>query len=322
MIEILGGEGEAFDTHGSALYHFRGLGCILFGMNIAVVPNPEKADAMAAAERLVVLLKQRATVGLLLDPHHEQLAAFRPDLVVVLGGDGSILSIAQAMVGINAPVAGINFGKLGYLAAFSLEQFMQHLEMILAGKTPFTERLMLQGAIYVRDLSVPGVVKLSDLEATQPVGSGFALNDIVINAGDPFRMIELNVQIDEHETTTFRSDGVILSTASGSTGYNLSAGGPVVSSNVEAMVLTPICPHSLLFRPVVLACSSAVLICPQRLNPGSKVNFDGQLTLQLNENECLLIRPAPGRLRLVENPMISRWQMLGQKLHWVQSPRQ
>ncbi len=144
----------------------------------------------------------------------------------------------------------------------------------------------------------------------------------MINAGNPFRMIELDVQIDEHETTTFRSDGVILSTASGSTGYNLSAGGPVVSPDVEAMVLTPICPHSLSFRPVVLACSSAVLIVPRRLNAGSKVNFDGQLTLPLEEDQCLLIRPAPGHLRLVENPKISRWQMLGQKLHWAQSPRQ
>ncbi len=291
-------------------------------MNIVLVPNLEKPDAMAAARQLETLLRPSASANILLNPTHEQLAQAEPNLVIVLGGDGSILSIAQAMVGIKAPIAGINFGKLGYLAAFSLEQFLEHLDLIISGSAPTTQRLMLQGAIYRHDHQHTGVEHLASLERTTPIAQGFALNDIVINAGEPFRMIELNVQIDENQTTTFRSDGVIVSTASGSTGYNLSAGGPLISADVEAMVLTPICPHSLSFRPVVLACSSAVLICPFKLNSGSKVNFDGQVTLPFHENECLLIRPAPGRLCLVENPNISRWQMLAQKLHWAQSPRQ
>jgi NAD+ kinase len=291
-------------------------------MKIALVPNPEKPDAMAAAQHLAELLAGRGTVEILIEPKHAALAAFAPELVVVLGGDGSILAIAQELVGIHAPVAGINFGKLGYLAAFSLEQFLEHLELILAGKSPITQRLMLLGEIYPHDPAVLGVRTLEELQAKGPLAKGFALNDVVINAGDPFRMIELNVQIDENETTTFRSDGVIVATASGSTGYNLSAGGPLVSPDVDAMVLTPICPHSLSFRPVVLACSSAVLICPRRLNAGSKVSFDGQVNMPLREDQCLLIRPAPGRLRLVENPTISRWRMLGEKLHWAQSPKQ
>ncbi len=111
---------------------------------------------------------------MLLNPLHEELAAFRPDLVVVLGGDGSILSIAQAMVGIDAPVAGINFGKLGYLAAFSLEQFMEHLEAILDRSAPFTDRLMLRGAIYPHEPGRQGVTALKELLAMEPVGKGFA----------------------------------------------------------------------------------------------------------------------------------------------------
>jgi NAD+ kinase len=293
-------------------------------MKIALVPNPEKLDAMAAARHLEGLLRGRGggEVEILLQPKHAELKAFGAELVVVLGGDGSILSIAQELVGIEARVAGINFGKLGYLAAFSLEQFLEHRDEILAGTAPVSERLMLQGEIYPHDALAEGVRGLAELRAKGPLAKGFALNDVVINAGDPFRMIELSVQIDEHETTTFRSDGVILATASGSTGYNLSAGGPLVSPDVEAMVLTPICAHSLSFRPVVLACSSTVLICPRRLNAGSKVNFDGQVTMPLLEDQCLLIRPAPGRLRLVENSKISRWRMLGEKLHWARSPKQ
>jgi len=292
-------------------------------MNIALVPNPEKADAVAAAEDLLDQLAERARSEVLLNPTAAELAAFRPDLVVVLGGDGSILAIAQEMVSMRVPVAGINFGKLGYLAAFSLVQFQECLDLILAGRTPRTERLMLHGAIYRRPgTAKAGIQRLAELEKCELIAQGFALNDIVLNAGDPFRMVELNVQIDEHETTTFRSDGVIVATASGSTGYNLSAGGPLVSPAVEAMVLTAICPHSLSFRPVVLACSSTVVILPQRLNAGSKVNFDGQLTMPLTERDCVVIKRAPTPLVLVENPKISHWQMLGQKLHWAQSPRQ
>ena len=291
-------------------------------MNIALIPNFEKPDAVAAAQDLLDELSTQGQAQILQNPGGRELAAFKPDLVIVLGGDGSILSIAQELVGMTVPVAGINFGKLGYMAAFSLVQFKDHLELILAGKAPRTERLMLHGAIY-RCNGNPhsGIQRLADLSRLELVAQGYALNDVVINAGDPFRMIELNVQIDEHETTTFRSDGVIVATASGSTGYNLSAGGPLVSPAVEAMVLTPICPHSLSFRPVVLACSSTVVLLPRKLNVGSKVNFDGQLTVPLTERDCVVIRRAPTPLVLIENPTVSHWQMLGQKLHWARSPR-
>ena len=141
-------------------------------MKIALVPNPEKLDAMAAARQLTELLRGRGVVETLLQPKHAQLASFAPDLVIVLGGDGSILSIAQEMVGIRALVAGINFGKLGYLAAFSLEQFLEHLEEILAGKAPVTERLMLQGEIYPHDAAVLGVRGLTALRGTGPIMKG------------------------------------------------------------------------------------------------------------------------------------------------------
>jgi NAD+ kinase len=292
-------------------------------MKIALVPNPEKADAMAAAQDLLEELTERARCELMPTPTRAELGAFQPDLLIVLGGDGSILAIAQELVGLPVPVAGINFGKLGYLAAFSLVQFRENLDLILAGRAPRTERLMLRGEIYrCNGKFHHGIQHIAELEACERVAEGYALNDVVINAGDPFRMIELSVQIDEHETTTFRSDGVIVSTASGSTGYNLSAGGPLISPAVEAMVLTPICPHSLSFRPVVLACSSVAVIVPRRLNSGSKVNFDGQLTMPLTEHDCVVIRRAPTPLVLVENPTVSHWQMLGQKLHWARSPRQ
>lgn len=291
-------------------------------MNIALIPNADKPEARSAANDLLKVLAARGNTTILENPTHWELKAFNPTLVVVLGGDGTLLSIAQSMAGIKAPVVGINFGKLGYLASFSLEQFHQHFDTIITGKAPTTNRLVLQGAVYNRVAPLNEVQKIEVLLGTTPIVSGFALNDVVINAGDPFRMIDLAVQVDEHPTTHFRSDGVIVATASGSTGYNLSAGGPLISPQVNAMVLTPICPHSLSFRPIVLSKFSTVVLLPHRLNPGSKISFDGQTTHQLTEHHVVLVRPAPDPFILVENPSISRWQMLAQKLHWARSPRQ
>jgi NAD+ kinase len=292
-------------------------------MKIALVPNPNKADAVNAATRLLTLLSPRPDIEavVLLAPSHDELQNSRPDLIVVLGGDGSILGTAQSLGEINVPVAGINFGKLGYLAAFSLEQFLHHLDALLAGRLPSTRRLMLKASIYKR-LRIADDPLPEDFHNLPPRVQGLALNDVVINAGDPFRMVELTVRIDGHATTTFRSDGVILSTASGSTGYNLSAGGPLLSPDVEAMVLTPICPHSLSFRPVVLSAASTVVILPCRLNPGSKVTFDGQMTHPIADDEVLVITRAPTPLTLLENPATTHWQMLARKLHWAQNPRQ
>jgi NAD+ kinase len=298
-------------------------------MNIALIPNRDKPDAVSAAKQLSEILTRRlqtlahpGRVSVIPDALRAHLQEFKPNLVVVLGGDGSILTTAQALGGMPIPVVGINFGKLGYLAAFSFQEFIEHLDLILANKAPRTERLVLQASLYPWNSAIaPEIQPLARLEELSPRASGIALNDVVINAGEPFRLIELEVQIDQQRTTTFRSDGLVVSTASGSTGYNLSAGGPLISPEVPAMVLTPICPYTLSFRPVVLPASSSILICPHRLNPGTRVNFDGQVNVAIGEDECLLIRRATSSFTLVENPKISHWQMLAHKMHWAQSPR-
>lgn len=286
-------------------------------MRIAIIPNLDKPDAVAASRTLAAQLASRATIMLLDDPAGLNEAC--PDLMIVLGGDGSILRVAHAVCGLEVPVVGINFGKLGYLAAFSMNEFLHYLDVILAGRAPMSQRLMLEGAIYANGGA--SLQPLAALLAHPPKFRYNALNDIVVNAGQPFRMIELHVRIDEQETTTFRSDGVIVSTSSGSTGYNLSAGGPLISPDVHAMVLTPICPHSLSFRPVVLSDTVTIVIHPHRVNPGTRVSFDGQVGQALGEDECVIVRRAPKALRLIENPGMSHWRMLASKLQWAQSPR-
>ncbi len=303
-------------------------------MNIALVPNRGKPGALDAAERLRQVIAQRLSasrssggsggnVAVMPQLQRPELDAFNPNLIVVLGGDGSMLSAAQIVAGLCVPVVGINFGKLGYLAAFSFDEFLENLDLILAGQAPVTERLMLKGEVYPQIPRSTGIpIPLAELIRSTPRSAGVSLNDIVINAGEPFRMIELEVQIDQQRTTSFRSDGLIVATASGSTGYNLSAGGPLISPQVPAIVLSPICPHTLSFRPVVIPEGSSILVCPHRLNPGSRVSFDGQVNVPISEQECLLIRRAKTCFSLIENPRMSHWQMLAHKLHWAQSPQQ
>ena len=298
-------------------------------MNIALIPNRGKSDAIEAAGRLREIIAQRlagspgGSVSIIPDLRRDQLDAFQPDLIVVLGGDGSMLSAAQVIAGMCTPVVGINFGKLGYLAAFTPDEFLENLDSILSDQAPKTQRLMLEAAVFPWPRrGVAAVQPLGELLSAAPRAAGVALNDVVLNAGEPFRMIELEVQIDEQRTTSFRADGLVISTASGSTGDNLSAGGPLISPSLAAMVVSPICPHTLSFRPVVIPADSAILVCPHRLNPGSRVSFDGQMNVPITENECVLVRRAKTCFTLVENPKITHWQMLAQKMHWAQNPRQ
>lgn len=289
-------------------------------MQILIIPNPEKPDAVAAGQELQQFLKGKADVHVVDTPTREIVHRLSPDLVVALGGDGSILRVAHLVAGFHTAVVGINFGKLGYLAAFSLAEFREFLPTILHGDIPTVDRLMIEGAIY--DLETPGRIESpAELLSRPPKFSFPALNDVAVNAGDPFRMIELRVRIDNEETATFRADGLIVSTSSGSTGYNLSAGGPLLAPNVHAVILTPICAHSLSFRPVVVSDSSTIAIYPVNVNPGTSISFDGQVIEKLSENQCVVIRRRAMPIRLVENPRLSHWQTLGNKLQWAQAPK-
>ncbi|HTV48773.1 MAG TPA: NAD(+)/NADH kinase [Phycisphaerae bacterium] len=290
-------------------------------MRIVFLANKSKPDAVAAGRDLAARIKADYP------KEHEicvedcfsrpSLDKFKPDLIVILGGDGTILEAARHLVNLPASVLGINFGKLGYLAAFSVDQFIEHLPLILSGKAPVTHRLMLHGAIHEANSTKEPVY---NPEKDHKVFECAALNDVVLNAGMPFRLVELTVRINGEKTTTFRSDGIIVSTSSGSTGYNLSAGGPLISPELNALVITPICAYSLSFRPVVMPGDAHIVVIGHRVNPGTMVMFDGQVAQPLLDGQYLSVRRTVQPLRLVENPSLTHWQMLANKLHWAQSP--
>ena len=292
-------------------------------MRIALTPNLDKSDAVAAAEQLLESLRGDAGHDVRMMPtiSRDVFDAFDPDMLILLGGDGTILHAARFITGMRAALVGINFGKLGYLASFTVDEFRTHLPRLLCGELKISQRLMLDGTILNASGNAAGGTAGEPEESLAPVFQCAALNDVVINAGIPFRMVQLTIAINGQDTTTFRGDGLIVSTSSGSTGYNLSAGGPLISPDLNALVITPICPHSLSFRPVVVPADTEIRITPNRVNCGTHVSFDGQVSQPLVAGQYVVVRRATKPLRLVENPTMSHWQMLGSKLHWAQSPR-
>jgi len=288
-------------------------------MRIVIVANPHKADAIAASRQVEKLLAARAEVRVLVEPDAAALAAAAPELIVVLGGDGTVLRIAQAVQNLDARVVGINFGKLGYLTSYQLDEFIAHADEILAGHVPVSARLMLEGTSHRNIVREDGTVDPGTAKVSRAVYCHSALNDIVINAGDPFRMIELQVYVNGQAAARFSGDGLVISTSSGSTGYNLSAGGPLITPEVHAMVLTPICAHSLSFRPVVVSDGATIIVQPRRVNEGTRVSFDGLNPQPMTGQDALVIRRAQRPLQLVEHPKMSHWQRLASKLLWAQT---
>lgn len=289
-------------------------------MKVLLIANSAKPEAIVAGRKLLKTLGSKDGVSAQYIEGVDQKCLGnlqdRPDLMVLLGGDGTILQAARFLVKYRVPVAGINFGKLGYMAAFTLEEFESHLPELLAGRLHTTHRLMLEASIY-RERLPNRADENAYLEAESQC---LALNDVALNAGTPFRMVELTVRVDNSDTATFRGDGIIISTASGSTGYNLSAGGPLITPDVDAMVITPICAHSLSFRPVVVPDRCTIGLIPRRLNEGTHVVMDGVVVYPLMPDHYVVVKKAPHRLELVVNPRQTHWELLARKLHWASRP--
>jgi len=225
------------------------------------------------------------------------------DFAVVFGGDGSIITAARNLAQTRVPVIGVNMGKLGYLAEFSVGELKELFSSIIAGQTSIEKRMMLS------------------CKLPNQGWADTAVNEVFIAAGPPFSMTELNISVDGHDVASCVSDGLIISTPTGSTAYNLSAGGPILAGAMKAMVVAPICPHSLSFRPIVINAQSTVEITGVRVNSGTTVCIDGQVPWTLSQGEVVQITRAKGDFLVVNNPMRNAWDTLATKLGWAQKPK-
>lgn len=225
------------------------------------------------------------------------------DLLITFGGDGTLLRGARVLAGRPVPVLGVNFGRIGFLTAVSRDEVSPALDGIAAGRHQISVRAMLEGTVCAGD-GAPG-------EST------IVLNDVVLHKGGVARVVRVNLAIDGEPVGTVSGDGIVVASPSGSTAYSLSAGGPVVTPAIDAMIITPICPHSLSVRPLVVPGDVTVRIDPVELTHSDLlISFDGQKTAPLPEGMGLSIRIAPWRMHLIRFPEVTFYRRLREKLQW------
>jgi NAD+ kinase len=275
----------------------------------AATPHLLEVEAWLGARNIAAVV-ETATAALMPPSEAREVAdkqalVSRAGLVLVLGGDGTLLNMADciAQAGRRVPILGVNFGSLGFLTEVTLPELYPALEAALAGRAHVEERLMLRATVH--SSAAPQV--------------GVAVNDVVINKAAPSRLINLSVFVGDEFVTNVRADGLIIATPTGSTAYNLSAGGPVVEPSVDAMVLTPIAPHTLSNRPIVIPASATVRVKPVIGDrDGAFVTFDGQAGFELRAGDEITVGRAPEPMRLIRPSTRSYFEVLREKLNWGQ----
>ena len=277
---------------------------------VGVAIKPGETRALAAVRDLAKWLAERR-VRACLEP--EAAAAIgevgvpratmvrEADLIVVLGGDGTLLSVVRAVEERAVPILGINLGTLGFLAEVSVDEMLEALGSALAGEMTIEPRMRLA---------------VRHLREGRELRSGLALNDAVISNGASTRIVDLEARADGQLVTIYHADGLIVSTPTGSTAYSLSAGGPILLPGVPSVVLTPICPHALTQRPLVLSDAVAIEVIVHPRGGEVQLAIDGQEGAPLHEGDLVAVRRSEHPALLLVRPDHSRFEVLRTKLRW------
>jgi NAD+ kinase len=284
---------------------------------IGIVLKPHQTDALKTmcelaswlAQRHITLVGgpeielkpiQQQTGCVVQEVAPEQLAA-NSDLILVLGGDGTMIAAARVMDDTEVPVLGINYGGLGYLAEFRIEELYDALESILSGNYRVDKRVMLS-------------VELA--RGNENITRNRVLNDVVINKSALARIIEIEAYLNKQFVNAFRADGLIVSTPTGSTAYNLSAGGPVIFPSMNAVVITPICPFTLSNRPIVVPDDAVIELCLKTEREDVSLTLDGQVGFPLNFEDRVTIRKSNTTFNLIQPTNRNYFDVLRDKLRW------
>ncbi len=273
-------------------------------MRVLVLGNGHRPGVPEADARLLPFVRRHAEV-VCVDLYQEQpLCDADADLTLVLGGDGAILRAARQMGYRQVPVLGVNLGKLGFLADLTPDELCEVFPRVVRGEYRVTEHLMFECVVAGPD-------------GTRTL---LGLNEVAVHAGPPFHMLGLDLAVDGEPVTGYRGDGLIVSTPIGSTAHNLSAGGPILGQELDAFVVTPICPHTLTNRPVVDSAAKEYTIAIRRASAGAMAVVDGQEPVPVTPAHRVTVRRAPVRFRLVKVPGRSYYQTLRDKLRWGAPP--
>jgi NAD+ kinase len=278
--------------------------------SVGVCLKHDQPQAEATVASLVAWLRERGLVvrvdevvaaAVDLPATAREALAAEVDLIISVGGDGTLLSIARAAGTREVPILGVNLGRLGFLTEINVDELYPTLEKMLAGNVETVSRMRLEV-----------VARRGDRER----GRYLALNDAVITKTALSRMVDLEAWADGVKVTTYHADGLIVSTPTGSTAYSLSAGGPLLLPGLEAMVLTPICPHSLTQRPIVLPQTARIEIIVDTRGGEVALTVDGQEGLDLADGDRVTVQRSAHPVQIVASPFRNRYEILHAKLRW------
>ena len=240
------------------------------------------------------------------DTHSRAKLVERSDLIIVIGGDGTLLDAARSIAGTNIPLIGVNIGRLGFLVDVSPDELETQLDEIFAGRFHEEKRAMLH-AVIIRNGEI--------------IASGNAFNDIALHNRAKIRMIEFETQIDALHVNTHRADGIVVCTPTGSTAYALSGGGPILHPELDALALVPICPHTLSNRPIVVTGNSKITLrLLQNSHTDAMLAFDAQNTVDIEADDTIEIRKHDQPLRLLHPLGYDYYSILRKKLRWSEQP--
>jgi NAD+ kinase len=280
---------------------------------VSIVPNTTKAGWLELTRRLLEALGKRgvraamppevaAEHKLAGQPLDERAALADGELVFSLGGDGTLLSTVRRVANYGVPVIGVNIGGFGFLAEFTAESLFESLDRLLDGEMVVSERMMLEVAVE---------------RGGRVVEKHVALNEAVIDSGALARMLKLRAFVEKEELTRYEADGLIIATPTGSTAYSLSAGGPIVHPELQAILITPICPHTLTNRPILLPAERTVVVELDEDRDGAGLTVDGQVGIKLGAKDVVRIGRSPHVVRLVASSKRSYLDILKGKLRWA-----
>ena len=272
---------------------------------VLILSSKDKPPVVEAIRSVEPWLRERAEVAV--DPGmRSQVAAGEFDFAVVFGGDGTVLQAARKLAPCGVPILGINVGKLGFLTETTSAEATQALSQMLEGRTTIAERMMLQCELR-RD--------------GRSVTRSLAMNDVVVSRTALSRLIAVDFFVSGELVTTYRADGLIVSTPVGSTAHSLSAGGPIVFPELEAFVVCPICPHTLSNRPLVLPATVEMQLEAREFAEAPALTIDGQVCVALQEGDRVIVSRARESVKLVRTGRRSFFDTLQGKLDWRGQPR-
>lgn len=280
--------------------------------NVAIFAKHHDPRCLGIASDLIKWLEARERLPLV-DPHLARLIGHpdvvteedirdQAELVVVLGGDGTLISVARLFSGRNVPILGVNLGSLGFLTEITIEELYPRLELCLQSTPRVSVRMMLMVTL---------------LREGKQSETYHVLNDVVINKGALARIVDLETRINKQFLTTYKADGLIVATPTGSTGYSLSAGGPIIQPQMSCIVITPICPHTLTNRPIVVTDESIISVTiTSSFDEKVYLTLDGQVGIELQEGDSVEVRKALNKTSLVMSRSRDYFELLRTKLKW------